>query len=146
MQQGHGLRLSLFPQTVPKTLGSVRVNITPLEPLSGRPLPPCYTSHAPSKSAPALTRPGASGPQSPAKHSLAFLAPHWGERRRESRGCARDKAKSWTGTGLNRRHQDFQTRRLLLARTNDLSVSVMIRSLQAIDPHVRFRIRTDSAA
>ena len=47
------------------------------------------------------------------------------------RGSARQKW--WAGTGLNRRHQDFQTRLHPLARTNDLLASAMIRSFRGID-------------
>jgi hypothetical protein len=54
--------------------------------------------------------------------------------------------KWWAGTGLNRRHQDFQTRLHPPARTNDLLPSVMIRSLQGTNLHLCIRIRTDSDA
>src|ERR1700704_6799745 len=41
--------------------------------------------------------------------------------------------KWWAGTGLNRQHQDFQTRPHLPARTDDLFVSVMIRCFRRVD-------------
>ena len=47
------------------------------------------------------------------------------------RGSARQEW--WAGTGLNRRHQDFQTRPLPPARTDDLFASVMIRGFRRVD-------------
>ena len=52
----------------------------------------------------------------------------------------------WAGTGLNRRHQDFQTRPQPSALTNDLLVSSMIRSLRGVDLTWCCRITTDGYA
>src|SRR5258705_1231991 len=41
--------------------------------------------------------------------------------------------KWWAGTGLNRRHQDFQTLPHLPARTDDLFVSVITRAFLRVD-------------
>jgi hypothetical protein len=55
---------------------------------------------------------------------------------RTSERCRRSaREKWWAGTGLNRRHQDFQTPLRPLARTNDLLLSVMIRGVRGTDLH-----------
>ena len=64
----------------------------------------------------------------------------------KSADCAKYWKSWWAGTGLNRRHQDFQARLHPPARTNDQLVSAMIRSLRGIDLHLCFRIRTHSDA
>jgi hypothetical protein len=47
--------------------------------------------------------------------------------------CRRARNQWWAGTGLTRRHQDFQTRLHLPARTDDLFVSVMTRAFLSVD-------------
>jgi hypothetical protein len=64
-----------------------------------------------------------------------------------ARNPARQVIKNWwAGTGLNRRHQDFQTLLHVPARTGDLSLSVALCSLTGRQPALWFRIGTDADA